>query len=105
MKRSTEVGNPLFESVVGDDAAWYYIQPYTLWVALAMNEGAVHEFLCREPFEPFVIRMSIGESHEVRHPECAIVATNRVVVYNPSNDRIAYCALIYLNAIESLQTT
>jgi hypothetical protein len=26
--------------------------------------------LRREPFQPFVIHLSSGESHEVRHPEC-----------------------------------
>ena len=35
-----------------------------------MNADAIREFLHREPFEPFVIRMSNGETHEVRHPEC-----------------------------------
>ena len=38
-----------------------------------MNADAIRDFLRREPFEPFVIRMSNGEAHEVRHPECAIV--------------------------------
>ncbi len=69
-----------------------------------MNADTVREHLRRKPFEPFVIRMSNGESHEVRHPECAIVASNRVVVYHPSLDRIVYCALIHINAVEALQT-
>jgi hypothetical protein len=38
-----------------------------------MNADAIREFLRRQPFEPFVIRMSNGETHEVRHPECLIV--------------------------------
>lgn len=67
-----------------------------------MNADTVREFLRREPFEPFVIRMSNGESHEVRHPECAIVMPSKVIVADPSLDRVVYCALIH--AIEALQT-
>ncbi len=70
-----------------------------------MNAETVREFLRREPFEPFVIRMSNGESHEVRHPECALLTATRVVVGYPIEDRIVYCALIHINAIEALQPT
>jgi len=70
-----------------------------------MNTEIVREFLRREPFEPIVIRMSNGESHEVRHPECALLTRTRVVIADPVEDRIVYCALIHINAIETLQTT
>ena len=70
-----------------------------------MNADAIREFLRREPFEPFVIRMSNGEAHEVRHPECALVTKTKVIVYHPGQDRCVYCALIHINAIETLQAT
>ena len=70
-----------------------------------MNADAIREFLRREPFEPFVIRMSNGEAHEVRHPECLIVGANRAVVYYPREDRFVFCALIHINAVEALQAT
>ena len=70
-----------------------------------MYADAIREFVRREPFEPFVIRMSNGESHEVRHPECLIVGANRAVVYYPRDDRFVYCALIHINAVETLQAT
>ena len=70
-----------------------------------MNADAIREFVRREPFEPFVIRTSNGESHEVRHPECLIVGANRAVVYYPRDDRFVYCALIHINAVETLQAT
>lgn len=73
--------------------------------AHVMNAETVREFLRRQPFEPFVIRMSNGESHEVRHPECAFVMKTRVLVYYPHNDRSVMCALIHISAIEALQTT
>lgn len=37
---------------------------------IAMNAETIREYLRRKPFEPFVIRMSNGEIHEIRHPEC-----------------------------------
>lgn len=35
----------------------------------AMNREAIREWLNRRPFEPFVLRLSNGEVHEVRHTE------------------------------------
>ena len=51
-----------------------------------MNADAIRQFLRREPFEPFVIRLSNGEAHEVRHPECLMVGAMRAVVYEPKDD-------------------
>jgi hypothetical protein len=70
-----------------------------------MNADAIRDFLRREPFEPFVIRMASGEAHEVHHPECAIVMNTRVLVYYPEKDRSVYCGLIHINAVEALQAT
>lgn len=70
-----------------------------------MNADAIREFLRREPFEPFVIRLSSGENHEVWHPECLIVGANRAVVYEPKDDRFVFCSLLHINAVEALQAT
>ncbi|MFM8495433.1 MAG: hypothetical protein ACKOEM_07885 [Planctomycetia bacterium] len=70
-----------------------------------MTADAIREFLRREPFEPFVIRMSNGEAHEVRHPECAVVMKTKVIVCYPEDDRVVYCALLHINALEALQAT
>jgi hypothetical protein len=70
---------------------------------VAMNSETIREFLRREPFEPFMIRMSNGEAHEVRHPECAIVMKTKVILGYPEEDRSVYCALIYINTVEPLQ--
>jgi len=68
-----------------------------------MNPDTIREFLRRQPFEPFVIRMSNGEVHEVRHPECAIVMKTKVILGYPEEDRAVHCALIHVNTIEPLQ--
>ena len=70
-----------------------------------MNADSIRDFLRREPFEPFVIRLSNGETHEVRHPECALVMRTKVLVYYPETDRCVDCALVDINAVEALQAT
>jgi hypothetical protein len=70
---------------------------------VAMNSETIREFLRREPFEPFMIRMSNGEAHEVRHPECAIVMKTKVILGYPEEDRSVSCALIHINTVEPLQ--
>jgi hypothetical protein len=68
-----------------------------------MNADTIREYLRREPFEPFVIRLSNGEVFEVRHPECAIVMKTRVIVGYPEEDRTVTCALVHINSVEALQ--
>jgi hypothetical protein len=53
----------------------------------------------------FVIRLSGGETHEVRHPECILVTKTRVVITNPQEDRIAVCSLMHVTSVDYLQPT
>ena len=68
-----------------------------------MTSDTIREFLHRQPFEPFVIRMSNGEVHEVRHPECIAVGKSRIAITDPRDDRYAVCSLIHVVSIEYLQ--
>jgi hypothetical protein len=68
-----------------------------------MNMESIREFIRREPFEPFVIRLSNGESHFVRHPECVAITRTQVVVTYPEEDRVVHCGLVQVNAVEALQ--
>ena len=45
-----------------------------------MNADAIREMLAREPFQPFVIRLSNGEAHEVRHQECLAIGKGRIAI-------------------------
>lgn len=45
-----------------------------------MNAETIREYLRREPFEPFIIRVSNGETHELRHPECVLLMNTRAIV-------------------------
>jgi len=68
-----------------------------------MNMETIREWLNRAPFEPFVLRMSNGEIHEVRHPENVALGKNRIIVVDPVADRAVHLSLIHVNSIEALQ--
>jgi hypothetical protein len=68
-----------------------------------MNADTIREFVRRHPFQPFVIRMSNGDVHEVRHPECVIVLKTKIVVGYPDDERTVHCSLIHVNSVEALQ--
>ncbi len=69
-----------------------------------MNADTIREWLSHQPFEPFVLRLSNGENHQVRHPEVIAVGKNRVIIIDPNTDRAVYVALVHVNSIEALQT-
>jgi hypothetical protein len=64
-----------------------------------MNAEALRELLNRRPFEPFQILTSGGETHEVKHPEFAILLPSRIGVTDPAADRLAIISLIHIAEI------
>jgi hypothetical protein len=68
-----------------------------------MNADAIREMLGREPFQPFVIHLSSGEAHEVRHPECLAIGKGRIAITDLDADRVAICSLVHVTSIEFLQ--
>lgn len=69
-----------------------------------MNYETLKELLARRPFEPFEIRLSNGERHEIRHPEMALLLKSRIVIGDAENDRMTICGLIHINSIETSQS-
>lgn len=63
----------------------------------------LQDLLHRHPFEPFEIRLSNGEAHQVRHPENVAIAKTRIAIAYTEADRIVLCSLIHINSIEALQ--
>ena len=51
-----------------------------------MNADSIREILGREPFEPFRLRLSSGDTVEVRHPENVALGKNRVIVVEFGED-------------------
>ncbi len=69
-----------------------------------MNIETIREWLQRRPFEPFVLRVSNDEAHEVHHPENLALGKNRLIVVDPRTDLADHLALVHVNAVEALQT-
>jgi hypothetical protein len=69
-----------------------------------MNAEAVREWVRRQPFEPFEIRLSNGEIYQVRHPELVAVLKSKIAIGDPETERFAHVALIHVNSIQALQT-
>ncbi len=65
-----------------------------------MNAEAIRDLLKRQPFRPFVIHLSNGETYEVRHPEFAILLKSTIVIGFPDSDRIGVASLLHINNIE-----
>jgi hypothetical protein len=57
-----------------------------------MNADAIREMLQRQPFQPFVIHLSSGETHEVRHPEWLAIGKERIAIINPMPTGWRYAA-------------
>lgn len=68
-----------------------------------MNHEAMQELLRRQPFEPFEMRLTNGEKHEVRHPEMALLLRSRLVIALP-DDRMIICPLLHIASVETLQS-
>jgi hypothetical protein len=68
-----------------------------------MNHEAMEELLRRQPFEPFEIRLTNGEKHEVRHPEMVLMLKSRLVIALP-DDRMVICPLLHIASVETLQS-
>lgn len=69
-----------------------------------MNSDVIREWLTRQPFEPFELRLSNGQVFQVRHPEVVAVGRSQIALYSPETDRFAHIALIHVNSIQALQS-
>ncbi|MGO8691845.1 MAG: hypothetical protein ACLQLG_19660 [Thermoguttaceae bacterium] len=68
-----------------------------------MNHEAMRELLSRQPFEPFELRLTNGEKHEVRHPEMALLLKSRLLIALP-DDRMVICPLLHIASVKTLQS-
>jgi hypothetical protein len=66
-----------------------------------MNADTIREWLTRQPFKSFELRLSNGETYQVRHPEFVAIGKTRIAVFKPDTDRFA---LIHVNSLQALQS-
>ena len=67
-----------------------------------MNSEAIRELLARRPFEPFEVRLTNGDVHIVKHPECVAISKSRVIIVDPDTDRLAICALLHVASLSMI---
>jgi len=65
-----------------------------------MNAETIREWLSRQPFEPFELRLSNGEAYQVRHPEVLAIGKTRIAIVDPETDRFVHVAMIHINSIQ-----
>ncbi|MEX0718986.1 MAG: hypothetical protein WD066_20495 [Planctomycetaceae bacterium] len=68
-----------------------------------MPRDEVQAWLRREPFQPFAVKLSSGETYEVPHLEYAALLKNSLIVAFPDSDRYAECALLHVASIERME--
>jgi hypothetical protein len=68
-----------------------------------MNAETLREMLRRQPFEPFEVRLSSGEVHQIRHPEFAIVTPGRLIVADPETERVSILSLFHIAELRTPQ--
>jgi len=58
------------------------------------------KLLTARPFQPFIIKMSNGESWEVKHPENLAVGKHFMVLIEPETDRTHDLYLLHVTGFE-----
>ena len=73
----------------------------------AMTVQTFREMLSRRPFQPVKLTLSSGQSHEIRHPEVALLTRTSILIGTelaedgvPSEFKII--SLLHVTAIEPL---
>jgi hypothetical protein len=60
----------------------------------------LYDFLHREPFKPFQIKVSNGKSHVVQRANWALLTKKSIFIAWPKKDRFVICDLPEIEAIE-----
>lgn len=67
-----------------------------------MDARSLTDMLDREPFEPFRICLSSGESYEVRNPHTVALMKSRVFIAFPDSERSAFVSYLHIAALETI---
>lgn len=67
-----------------------------------MTRDEIRKAINASPFEPFVIRMTSGQTYRVDHPDFVLVppAGRTIVVYHTDDRSLAHVNLTLVEAIE-----
>lgn len=67
-----------------------------------MTSDTIREMLDRDPFEPFRIATSGGESFIIRDPHTVALMRSEVFIAEPKSDRRSYVPLLHVVTVETL---
>ena len=72
-----------------------------------MSAAILREKLTRRPFEPFRVRLSSGDTYDVRHPENALLVRSGIYVAVPEPggelpEVPVWCSFLHVAAVEPI---
>lgn len=67
-----------------------------------MTADTIREMLDREPFEPFRVVTSSGESYVVRNPHLVALLRSEFMIAHPNSDRRAFIPYLNVTAVETI---
>jgi hypothetical protein len=69
-----------------------------------MNSDTFQNLLCRQPFQPLEVRMSNGDTHQIRHPEMAMLLKSSIILGSPKSDAFDFLSLVNVMDVKELST-
>lgn len=70
-----------------------------------MNRKEILEHLRTQPFQPFRIRMSNGESYEIKHPENAhVLVPDSLYIFEPVQGEPGADELVTIASIQNIRS-
>jgi hypothetical protein len=65
-------------------------------------QDTIREMLDRDPFEPFRLVTSSGESYKVTDPHSVALMRSEVLIAQPNSDRRTFVQYLHVAAVETL---
>lgn len=72
---------------------------------LGMIDDDIKDAVHQEPFVPFRIVTSSGESYVVRNPDLVVPMRNRVFIAMPDGERCTFVPYLHVTAVETMRAT
>ncbi len=67
-----------------------------------MNTATFQGLLNRQPFQPLEVRMSNGDSHQIRHPEMAFLLRSSIILGSPESDNFEFLSLLHVAEVKAI---
>jgi len=68
-----------------------------------MSVESIREMLDRQPFEPFRIVTSSGESYVIRNPNLVALMKSRLFIALPDGERWTFLNYLHVTAVEAVR--